>query len=443
MNGLRLEWIDPKTLTPNPKNWRRHPEHQRDALADVLGEVGWAGAALYNEQTGKLVDGHLRLDVALRRGDEAIPVLVGSWDEADEAKILATLDPIAALATADAAALDSLLREVNTGSAAVMDMLAELAEGAGLFVEPVVGAGGDEFDTTPDDGPTRAQRGDIWALGQHRLLADDCTIAANVARLMGGEKAALTVTSPPYAAQREYTIGEFDWDELMDGASAGAREIMQADGSILVNLGLVHRDGRVVRYWDEWLARMDETEWPLFGWYVWDKLSGLMGDWNGRLAPAHEWIFHFANKPRRPNKTEPTKYAEQGVTHYKRDKVGLRTADGTLNGFTQAGQRVSSHKIPDSVIRCQPQRGGIEGHPAPYSVEFAASLCEPYSKPNEVVYDPFLGSGTTLIAAERLGRKCYGCEIEPRYADVVIRRYEAETGREAALVERLGELASG
>jgi ParB-like chromosome segregation protein Spo0J len=131
-DALRLEWIDPKTLTPNPKNWRRHPEHQRDALADVLGEVGWAGAALFNEQTGKLVDGHLRLDVALRRGDDAIPVLVGSWDEADEAKILATLDPIAALATADAAALDSLLREVNTGSAAVMDMLAELAEGAGV-----------------------------------------------------------------------------------------------------------------------------------------------------------------------------------------------------------------------------------------------------------------------------------------------------------------------
>lgn len=132
-HAIRLEWLDPKELTPNIKNWRRHPETQRLALEGVIEEVGWAGAALYNELTGRLIDGHLRQDVALRRGDEKIPVLVGSWDEPTEAKILATLDPIAAMATADAAALDALLREVDTGSAAVMDMLRGLAEDAGLY----------------------------------------------------------------------------------------------------------------------------------------------------------------------------------------------------------------------------------------------------------------------------------------------------------------------
>ena len=71
---IRLEWLDPKELTPNIKNWRRHPENQRAALEGVIEEVGWAGAALYNERTGRLIDGHLRQDVALRRGDEKIPV---------------------------------------------------------------------------------------------------------------------------------------------------------------------------------------------------------------------------------------------------------------------------------------------------------------------------------------------------------------------------------
>jgi DNA modification methylase len=440
VNGLRLEWIDPKTLTPNPKNWRRHPEHQRDALADVLGEVGWAGAALYNEQTGKLVDGHLRLDVALRRGDEAIPVLVGSWDAADEAKILATLDPIAALATADAAALDSLLREVNTGSAAVMDMLAELAEGAGLYAEPVTGAGGDEFDTTPDDGPTRAQRGDLWQMGEHRLLVDDCTIAANVARLMGGEKAGGVFTSPPYLQQRTYAGNmAADWYSLMEGMSAAMLEAVEDGAQIFVNLGLVHRDGRVIRYWDSWIDCLEAQGVPLFGWYVWDKTFGFPGDWNGRLALAHEWIYHFTSEGERPKKTVATKHA--GTVNNSNTQ---RQADGTTKAFGSRGEAIQPFKIPDSVIRLAPQqaRNLDTSHPAMFPVGLPTVFIEAWATIG-AWFDPFLGSGTTLIAAERLGRKCYGCEIEPRYADVILRRWEAETGREAALVERLGELASG
>lgn len=130
---LRLEWIDPKTLTPNPSNWRVHPPAQREALQGVLEEVGWAGALLWNESTGRLVDGHLRLDVALRENRESVPVLIGTWTEAQEKEILAILDPIAAMAEADSAQLDALLRDVNSGSAAVMDMLAGLAEDAGVI----------------------------------------------------------------------------------------------------------------------------------------------------------------------------------------------------------------------------------------------------------------------------------------------------------------------
>jgi hypothetical protein len=130
---LRLEYRSPAELADNPRNWRRHPDAQLAALSDVIGEVGWAGACLYNERTGRLIDGHARRKVALTQGADRIPVLVGDWDEAAEAKILATLDPLGAMATADAAALDALLRDVQTGSQAVGDMLTELAEAAGAI----------------------------------------------------------------------------------------------------------------------------------------------------------------------------------------------------------------------------------------------------------------------------------------------------------------------
>jgi hypothetical protein len=83
---LRLEWRDPEVLEDNPKNWRRHPRAQATALQGVMTEVGWAGAALYNERTGRLIDGHLRKKIA-KKG-EKIPVLIGSWNEEQEAKIL-------------------------------------------------------------------------------------------------------------------------------------------------------------------------------------------------------------------------------------------------------------------------------------------------------------------------------------------------------------------
>src|SRR5262245_38800219 len=94
---LRLEWADPATLAEHPKNWRRHPDAQLGALSDVLAEVGWAGALLYNERTGRLIDGHARRKVAQAQGADRVPVLVGSWDEETEAKILATLDPVGAM----------------------------------------------------------------------------------------------------------------------------------------------------------------------------------------------------------------------------------------------------------------------------------------------------------------------------------------------------------
>lgn len=127
---LRLEWRKASELDDNPRNWRRHPEQQLDAIRGVIGEVGWAGVLLFNERTGRLVDGHARKAIS---GEEEVPVIVGDWTEDQERTILATLDPIAGMAQADAVSLDALLREVNSSSIAVQELLAELAESAGMY----------------------------------------------------------------------------------------------------------------------------------------------------------------------------------------------------------------------------------------------------------------------------------------------------------------------
>lgn len=129
---LRLEYRSPAELAENPANWRRHPETQLAALSDVLGEVGWAGACLFNERTGRLIDGHARREVAIEKGEELVPVIIGSWTEEQERLILASLDPLAKMAEADAAALDALLNTIETESDAITDMLEDLAADEGL-----------------------------------------------------------------------------------------------------------------------------------------------------------------------------------------------------------------------------------------------------------------------------------------------------------------------
>lgn len=108
---LRLEWWDAKDLQENPRDWRRHPPAQEAELRQLLAEVGWAGAALYNERTGRLIDGHLRKRVL--RNSQQIPVLVRKWSEEQELKSLLALDPIASMANADKVALDQLLASVQ------------------------------------------------------------------------------------------------------------------------------------------------------------------------------------------------------------------------------------------------------------------------------------------------------------------------------------------
>jgi hypothetical protein len=117
----------PDQLLANPRNWRIHPKAQQDALAGVLDEVGWVQTVIVNKRTGFVIDGHLRVAAAISHGDATIPVTYVDLSEEEEGEILATFDPLSAMAAADKGSLVELLNEVTTDNEAVENMLASLS----------------------------------------------------------------------------------------------------------------------------------------------------------------------------------------------------------------------------------------------------------------------------------------------------------------------------
>ncbi len=258
---------------------------------------------------------------------------------------------------------------------------------------------------------TAVMRKEVLADGVELYLGDSREVLPTL------EDIDCVVTSPPYGQQRKYELEGFDWNQTVINTMIG---VPSDDAQILVNLGLIHRDGYVVRYWDPLIADMEAKGWRLFGWYMWDQMSGMMGNWNGRLAPSHEFVFHFNKKPRAVNKTKPTL---GGRIH----SGNLRNVDGTSKLKSHDGRPVQPTKIPDSVIRVvrDTSTGFTAEHPARFPESFARELIAPFSDVGQVICDPFLGSGTTGEAAVKLGRKFIGIEIEPKYFDIACRRIEA------------------
>ena len=286
----------------------------------------------------------------------------------------------------------------------------------------------DAADDVPDAPVLPVSRtGDVWAIGTHRLICGDATDPIVVATLMQGDAARLCFTSPPYGNQRDYTSGGIvDWDGLMRGVFGNVP--MADDGQVLVNLGLIHRDNEVIPYWDAWLGWMRAQGWRRFAWYVWDQGPGMPGDWAGRFAPSFEFVFHFNRQSRKPNKIVPCKHAGQ-ESHLRADgsSTAMRSKDGEVGGWTHKGQPTQDTRIPDSVIRVMRHKGKIGqdiDHPAVFPVALPAFAIEAYTDSGDIVFDPFGGSGTTMLAAQRTGRVCRAVEIAPEYVDVAIKRYQ-------------------
>jgi DNA modification methylase len=401
--GLRRVRAD--NLLPNPKNWRRHPKAQGDALEGLLTEIGYADALLARETPDglMLIDGHLRAETTPKA---KVPVLVLDVTEQEADKLLLTLDPLAAMAEMDGAATRALLEGVETESEGVRAMLAGLQDEAQRALGPQEGLTDPDAVPEPPEEPV-SRPGDVWACGEHRVMCGDSTDAEDVARLMGGERAALMVTDPPYGVDvgKKYKMRSLD-------ARGGPR--FRQDGLTVPNDDLGDESTREL--WTEGLQG-----WPLAGdAYVFCP----PGPYILRLGQAieaagiahHQWVI----------------WAKQSFVlggshyHYRHEHIFY----GWKGRSSWNGSR-----IEDSLWDA-PKPNASKEHPTMKPVALCERAIENSSKAEDAVLDPFLGSGTTMIAAERLGRRCYGMEIEPRYVDAAIRRWEAFTGRKAELLHK-------
>lgn len=434
---LNVEYRKVEALIPYARNPRTHTDQQVAKIAASIVEYGWTNPVLVDGDNG-IIAGHGRLAAARKLGLPEVPVielahlsptqkrayvisdnrlaLDAGWDEEMLALELTELSEAGydlALTGFDDSEIEALLADgIDTGSG-------DQEQDAD---EP------DAADDVPDTPATPVSRaGDVWALGQHRLVCGDAADPSVIASLMQGEQAKLCFTSPPYGNQRDYASGGItDWDGLMRGVFA---QLPVADDvQVLVNLGLIHRDNEVVPYWDGWLGWMRTQGWRRFAWYVWDQGPGMPGDWQGRLAPSFEFVFHFNRQSRKPNKIVPCKHAGQD-SHLRADgsSTAMRGKDGEVGGWTHAGQPTQDTRIPDSVIRLMRHKGKIGqdiDHPAVFPVALPEFILDAYSDSGEIVFEPFGGSGTMMLAAERTGRRCRAVEIAPEYVDVAVKRFQ-------------------
>lgn len=395
-----LRRIPAKQLRPHPLNWRTHPEEQQKAMRAALAEIGYADVLIVrqlDDGSYQLIDGHLRAETT---PDQKVPAIVVDLDDAEARKLLATLDPLAALARADEERLQELAGLCDFQSAdlqALVDSLAGVTEARtdGL-TDP------DDIPDVPEEPITKT--GDLWLLGEHRLLCGDSTKASDLNRLMAGDVAALMATDPPYCV--EYTGAERpqvrgagkDWSHVyreVDIKDFG--EFLRAVfTAVLPHL----RDNAGIYVWHAHL------QYPVID-RVFEEL-GLL-----RHQPI-VWV-----KP-----TSTFTYAYYRWQH-----------EPCIFGWKQG------HKPPHYLDNAMTsvwevdwegkQRIVGNAHPTQKPTRLFEISMEQHTRRGEVVLEPFCGSGSQIIAAEKLGRRCRAMEIEPAFVDVAVKRWEDFTGKKA------------
>lgn len=409
----------PDQLLANPLNWRVHPKHQADALEGVLEQVGWVQRVLVNKRTGNMVDGHLRVQIALRRNEPTIPVTYVDLTEDEERLILATLDPIAGLAGTDQELLDQVLAGLDAENDALAALLSDLRSDEANAAGQAQGAIGDDETPLPQEKAV-SQRGDVWIMGRHRLICGDSEAPADIEALMGGQLADMVWTDPPYNVAYEDSRGRsIEGDKQADAAFR--QFLRNALGSALAftkpggPIYVAHADSEGLNF----RAATIEAGWELKQCLVWVKDSFTLG------RQDHQW------------QHEPILYGwKPGAPHCwygDRDKsTVLEQLDVGGLSAKQLRDLVNELRnlLATSVVRIdKPEKSEL--HPTMKPVALVKQQLLNSSRTGEIVLDVFGGSGTTLIACEALGRRARLCEKDPRYADVIVRRWEAWTRGQA------------
>lgn len=410
--------INPKELKPNPKNPNAHDKDQIERLCKILEYQGWRYPIKVSNQSGFITSGHGRLACSLKMNLKEVPVSYQDYDNEDqEYADLVSDNAIASWSNLDLSQIN--LEVPNLAPEFNIELL-----GIKNFTIDISDKGQCDEDEVPEHVEPKSKLGDIYTLGNHRLFCGDSTNILNVETLMNGEKAELCFTSPPYSDQRDYS-GQLELDP-----AHLAKFLIAPCELFVVNLGLQRKDNEIFPYWNAYLNMAKEIGLKFISWNIWDKMeSGRVGNLTAMFPIEHEWIFVFGNKK---NLNRTVQSVSAGLLKVK--KFAVREASGKIT-YRKNGTVTPDTKKLGTVLSMSPYKARNEGlaHPAVFPVDFATIHIEALTSRGEYVYEPFGGSGSTLIACEKTNRKCFMMEIDPHYCDVVIARWEKYTGKSAQL----------
>lgn len=407
-----LRRVKSSELIADEANWRKHPARQELAMRSVLQEIGYADALIARETDDgklKLIDGHLRKSVT---PDQEVPVLILDVNEDEARQIMLTLDPITGMATPDKAKLRAVMDRVSCSDDGMKDLISRIAKENRVdvpeWLKKKVAADQDDVPDPATDAKTvDIVHGDILVMDGHRLMCGDSTNAEDISRLMNGEKASLLSTDPPYLV--DYT-GDRPNDSGKDW-SENYREVDIPDADKFFDA--VFRNALPVI----------NPNTAIYCWHAHKRTGNIQRIWDGLEIVDHQQIIWV----------KPTPVFGRVYWHFRHEPCMMGWAKGSKPDHN------GSHDH-DSVWEIDWEgKSRIIGneHPTQKPVEIFRRPMEKHTQPGDICLEPFSGSGSQLVAAEQLGRRCYAMEISPVFVDVAVRRWERLTGK-TAVRERLG-----
>jgi DNA modification methylase len=385
--------VDAHTLVANDKNWRMHPDSQARAMAAVFDRIGWVQNVIVNKTTNRIVDGHLRVALAKKKGEQ-VPVTYVQLSRAEEAFALTTFDPLGALAEQNNEALKKLLSQFKDDDLAALIFVNNKALIKDGKTDP------DEVPEPPKEPITKP--GDLWLMGKHRIKCGDSTDAECVALLMNGEKAVLMQTDPPYgigyvknAKSKHQSIGHADIEnDDLNG------EKLQAFLEACIRAALPS-------------LRAD------CAFYLWHPMLTQGTFFAAAAAAAADILIH-----RQIIWQKPSMVFGRGDYHWQHELCFYGWVRGNRPPFYGSRNQTTLWAIG---------RETSKDHPTAKPVDLWRRPIENHTKSGEIMYESFSGSGSQIIAAEMNARSCYAMEIAPQYVDVSVIRWQNFTGQRAIL----------
>jgi hypothetical protein len=412
----KLEFLSPAELTPHPENPRKHSRSQIRGIAKSIEKSGYT-APIIVDKNRTILAGHGRREAALLLGLPKVSVIIR--DDLTEAQAKAYMladNKLTDRSTWDDPKLAIILKELAT-PALEFDLEATGFESPEIdfriqSLDQTDAADiADEFEVAA--GPPTSVLGDIWHLGDHRIMCGNALDGAAVSALFAGQQATASFTDPPYNVKIDGHVsgkGHVQHREF----PMGTGEMSKAEFTTFLTSSLsgICRHavpGALVyfcmdwRHMEETLAAGAATGCELVNLCVWVKSNGGMGS---LYRSRHELVFVFRKGP------------EQHQNNVQLGRFGRnRTNIWNYNGANSFARRGSQR--------------GTDLHPTVKPILMVFDAILDCTSRNDIIFDPFLGSGTTLLAAERTGRKCHGVELDPLYVDTAIERWQRMTGRKA------------